>query len=524
MDFKKIISSMNELEEKSNVSKKILVEAIKEALEKACRKSLGQDDALIRVDINEDNGTIKVFYQKKIVEDVEDDALEMELEEAHKFNANYQVGDMFEEEQDIEELGRAAASIAKNVMKQKIREASKELVYNEYKAKMYELVDGIVESVKEKFCLVNLGKTIAIMPKTAQIPNEVYVENQKIRVLITKVELDTKGAQVTVSRSDKTFIRRLFEKEIPEICEGTVEIKDVSRTPGERCKVSVFSKKENVDPIGACIGPRGSRIQVVLNELGNEKIDIFEWSKNTYDLIKNAFSPANILGVFEIPSREYINEEGKEVKKTNLIVVVPDHQISLAIGKSGVNAKLAAKLCNNHLDIKPETMIDEKYPDWKMMSLAYKAKVDAELRSAMVQEEQQIIDTPIVEEIVEVIEEVKEVEEVAPYVPVEEVVIVKKKKREKVNYVSKLEVLADATAASPVKKEEDKKDFKKKYKKEDEERKLRASELDTNKEYVFKPTYTQEELDAFNQDEENNKWEDSVYDEEYDDDSFYDED
>ena len=320
MNSNNFVKAIESIENDRNIRKEIVIDALKEALTKAFRKQAESPDALVRVDID-DQGNISMVQLYKVVENVEFDELEISLEEARNFNQNLNLDDYYEEEIDVDELGRAAALIAKNVLKQKIREAEKQAIYDEYIDKLDEMVLGSIESVEEKFIVVNLGKTLAIMPKAAQNPNDHYYEGQKIRVVITEVNKDTKGAQVLVSRSDARLVRRLFEKEVPEIFTGTVEIKAIAREAGERTKMAVYSKNPDVYPIGACIGPRGTRVQEVIEELHGEKIDIFEWSDNIEELIKNALAPAQILAV--VPALE----------KKGLMVVVENDQLSLAIGK-----------------------------------------------------------------------------------------------------------------------------------------------------------------------------------------------
>lgn len=323
MKLKDFMKAMQAIEQDRSLSQDIVVAALKEALAKAYRKHIEIPDALVRVDINEKSGEIKVYQQRAVVEEVEDDELEISLADAKKIRQEVELGDMIENEVSIENLGRAAVILAKNVMKQKIREAEKQAVYDEYCDKLDDLVVGTVESVEEKFCVVNIGKTLALMPRVAQIPGEHYYEGQRLRVVVSEVNKETKGAQVLVSRADGNLVKRLFEKEVPEIYQGIIEIKAIARDPGERCKMAVYSKNENIDPIGACIGPRGSRVQVIIDELHGEKIDIFEWSDDVSELIKNALAPAEILAV--IPNTD----------RRGLLIVVNDNQLSLAIGKKG---------------------------------------------------------------------------------------------------------------------------------------------------------------------------------------------
>ena len=348
MKLKDFMAAMQAIESDRKLPQEVVVEALQEALAKAFRKHIEIPDALVRVDVNEKTGNIKVYQQRTIVETVEDDELEISLEDAKKINQELELDGVVEEEVDITQLGRAAVILAKNVMKQKIREAEKLIVYEEYCDKVDEMVVGTIESVEEKFCIVNIGKTLALMPKNQQIPNERYHEGDRIRVVIIEVNKETKGAQVLVSRGDATLVKRLFEKEVPEIFQGVIEIKAIAREAGERTKMAVYSHNENIDPIGACIGPRGQRVQVIINELGGEKIDIINWDENAAQFIENALSPSKVIFV-AVDDDEH-----------SALVVVPDSQLSLAIGKAGQNARLTAKLTGYKIDIKSESQAEEE--------------------------------------------------------------------------------------------------------------------------------------------------------------------
>ncbi|MGN1344668.1 MAG: transcription termination factor NusA, partial [Traorella sp.] len=368
MKLKDLLKAMQSIEEDRALSSEIVISALKEALTKAYRKHVEMPDALVDVEVNEGSGEIKVYAQKTVVENVEDDEFEISLEDARAIKNDAQLGDAVNiNEVNIAEFGRAAVILAKNVLRQKIKEAEKQAVYDEYIDKLQDMVVGTIESVEEKFCVVNIGKTLALMPRVAQIPGEVYKEGQRIRVVISEVNKETKGAQVLVSRADPNLVKRLFEKEVPEIYQGIVEIKEIAREPGERCKMAVYSKNENVDPIGACIGPRGSRVSVIIDELNGEKIDIFEWSEDVSELIKNALSPAQILAV--IPNPE----------KRGLLVVVSDAQLSLAIGKKGKNARLAVKLTNSKIDIKSESEVLALGIDYKAIYAKQQEELQAKL-------------------------------------------------------------------------------------------------------------------------------------------------
>ncbi len=542
MKLKMFIDAMQAIENDRKLTKEIVVSALEEALVKAYRKHIEIPDALVRVDINEKSGAIKVFQEREVVENVEDDEMEISLEDAQRISKKYQLGDLVDEEVNIQEFGRAAVILAKNVMKQKIREAEKLIVYEEYCDKVDEMIIGTIETVEEKFCIVNIGKTLAMMPKNQQMPNEKYHEGQRIRVVIIEVNKETKGAQVLVSRADATLVKRLFEKEVPEIYQGIIEIKAIAREAGERTKMAVYSHNENIDPIGACIGQRGQRVQVIIDELHGEKIDIFEWSEDVSELIKNALSPAEVLAV--IPSEE---------KKGGLLVVVPDHQLSLAIGKRGKNARLAVKLTGCKIDIKAESDVDAAGIDWKNIAQQQREaflKQQQEERErrqqelfASMNEEQEIVsveeadfdynDLPVEEETQESSEEaVSETEETTepenvqpqPQEPVEEkpaddfeeaARIAKAKQREKgldlkekQEFTSKFEALADASSSHAV-SEKQTKNYRKKDK--DEEKRRPTFDL-TNKEYEFKPIYTEEELAEIERQEEEERENDWIND------------
>ena len=366
MNIKDLMLLVANIETTRSISKEIVVAAVEEALAKAYRKQIEIPDAIVRVQINE-NGDLQLYQRFLVVDKVEDDELEISLKDAQQRVETVALGDYVDERREMKELGRAAALLAKNVLKQKIREAEKTAIFDEYEDKKDEMVIAAIESVEEKFVVVNLGKTLAMMPKAAQIPNERYVEGSHLRVVITEVNKETKGAQVLVSRADAKLVRRLFEKEVPEIYEGLVEIKAIAREAGERTKIAVFSKNPDIDPIGACIGPRGSRVQVVIEELKGEKIDIFLWSENSVELIRNALAPAQILAIFP-------HEENR-----GLMVVVEDNQLSLAIGKKGKNAKLAVKLTGQKIDIKSKSDAEAAKIDYMGRYETYMKLVETKL-------------------------------------------------------------------------------------------------------------------------------------------------
>lgn len=356
LEYKKMIKALSAVEEQRNIPEEVILEALKEAMAKAYKKDAELSDIDVVAEINEKKKTIDL-YQNYVVlpsdDDVQDDELEIGLQEAKEIDPNAEVGGKVSRPIEVDGLSRAAVSIAKNVMRQKIREAEKSAVYEEYKDKLDEMVLGVIESVKDKFTLINLGKTVALMPHAAHIPHEYLREGDQIRVVITAVNKDTKGSQVLVSRADAMLVRRLFEKEVPEIYSGIVEIKAIARDAGERTKMAVLSHNPDIDPIGACIGPRGQRVQAIIDELNGEKIDIFEYSNDMSELVRNALAPAVITAV--IPGED----------DNSLLVIVDDSQLSLAIGKRGKNARLAVRLTNKKIDIKTRKEIEESGKDYE---------------------------------------------------------------------------------------------------------------------------------------------------------------
>lgn len=355
LNYKNMLKALALVEDEKNISEEVILDALKEAMAKAYKKNAELQDIDVVAEINEKKKTIDLYQNYTVVasdDDVEDDELEIGLAEAKAYDANAEVGGIIRRPVEMTEMSRAAVSIAKNVLRQKIREAEKVSVYNEYIDKKDDMVLGEVESVKDKFVLVNLGKATALMPRSAQIPNERLREGQQIRVVIKEVNKETKGSQVLVSRADPMLVKRLFEKEVPEIYDGTVEIKAIAREVGDRTKMAVISHNPDVDPIGACIGPKGQRVQRIIEELKGEKIDIFTYSDDLTELVKNALAPASVIAV--IPQSD----------AHNLLVIVEEDQLSLAIGKRGKNARLAVKLINRNIDIKTRRDIEDMGMDY----------------------------------------------------------------------------------------------------------------------------------------------------------------
>ncbi|WP_050635718.1 transcription termination factor NusA [Candidatus Stoquefichus sp. SB1] len=340
MASKKFIQALELLESEKGIQKEVVLEALKEALEKSYKKNYGGSESIIRVDINENTGKIRLYEIKHVVDDVNDEDFELSLEEAQVINPKYQVGDDVVTEIDPEVFGRLAAIQTKQLLKQKIREAEKETLYNEYIDKKDDIITGVVDRVEERFAIINIGRTGALLPLNQQIPGEKIYEGQHIKVYVSDVERSTKGTHIGVSRTEPGLVKRLFEMEVPEIYDGTVEIKSVSREAGDRSKIAVYTTNDNVDPIGSCVGPKGSRVRNVVNELNGEMIDIIEWNEDPVIFISHALSPSEVVHV-EICEEDH-----------SALVIVPDNQLSLAIGKKGQNARLAVRLTGWKIDIK----------------------------------------------------------------------------------------------------------------------------------------------------------------------------
>ena len=350
IDSSELIIAMDELEKEKGIKKDILLEAIDTALVTAYKKNFDSAEN-VRVTMDRETGEIHVYAEKDVVEkpeDVENDKLQICLNDARRINSRLEVGDKAEIEQVPKNFGRIAAQTAKQVIVQKIREESRNFLFDEFNERKGEIVSGIVQKVDSRIVVLDLGKLEGVMPLKEQIPSEKYKVNDKIRAYILDVERGIKGApQVIVSRSNVDFVRKLFELEIPEIYEGVIEIKSVSRDPGNRCKVAVYSPNENIDPVGSCVGQKGIRIQNIINELNGEKIDVIEWSEDPAVFISAALLPAEVMAVDVKPEEKFAQ------------VIVRDDQLSLAIGKAGQNARLAAKLTNWKIDIKSESQFRE---------------------------------------------------------------------------------------------------------------------------------------------------------------------
>ena len=340
MASKKFMDALNLLIEEKGIEKEVFLDMLKESIAKAYKNNYLNPDANVRVEINEKTGKFRLFELRTVVEDLEDEDIELSLEEAQAINPFYKVGDVVETEADVEHIGRLAAIQTKQLFRQKIRETEKETLYNEFADKKDDIITGIVDRVEDKFAIINIGKTGAFLAINQQIPGEKIKEGQHLKVYVNDVDRGTKGTHIVVSRTEPNFVKRLFELEVPEVYEGIVEIKAVSREPGERSKVAVYTSHENVDPIGSCVGPKGSRVKNVVDELNGEMIDIIIWSSDPVVFISNALSPSDVKYVT-------VNEDDHSA-----LVIVPDDQLSLAIGKRGQNARLAVRLTGWKIDIK----------------------------------------------------------------------------------------------------------------------------------------------------------------------------
>ncbi|MBE3553992.1 MAG: transcription termination/antitermination protein NusA [Thermicanus sp.] len=341
------MSALAELEKEKGIGKEVLIEAMKQALIAAYKKNYNSAQN-VQVEVNEETGDVSVYARKKVVEEVTDPRLEISLETAREINPHYQVDDTLDIEVTPRDFGRIAAQTAKQVVTQRIREAERGIIFKEYVDREEELILGTVQRFDGKNIYVELGKTEGILPYSEILPGEEFHQGDRLKAFIVRVEKGQKAPQILLSRTNPGFLKRLFEREVPEIYEGIVEIKSIAREAGDRSKVAVHTKDEHVDPVGACVGPKGSRVQTIVQELKGEKIDIVRWSEDPVVYVANALSPAKVLSV-EVMEGE---------KKTR--VIVPDHQLSLAIGKRGQNARLAAKLTGWKVDIKSESQAEEE--------------------------------------------------------------------------------------------------------------------------------------------------------------------
>lgn len=355
---KELMEALDILEKEKEISKETLFEAIENSLITACKNHFGKSDN-VTVEIDRETCDFMVWANKEVVEtedDVEDDVLQISLEEALQYDKEAVVGGSVKIEIHSKEFGRIATQNAKNVILQKIREEERSVIYNQYYEKEKDVVTGIVQRYIGRNISINLGKCDAILNESEMVKGEMFKPTERIKVYILEVKNTTKGPRILVSRTHPELVKRLFESEVAEIADGTVEIKSIAREAGSRTKMAVYSENPNVDPVGACVGMNGARVNSIVEELKGEKIDIINWDENPGNLIQNALSPAKIVAVFADPDE-------KTAK-----VVVPDYQLSLAIGKEGQNARLAARLTGYKIDIKSETQAKDapgfRYEDY----------------------------------------------------------------------------------------------------------------------------------------------------------------
>ena len=341
------ISAIQELGKEKGIDAELLFQAVEDALVAAYKKNFNTNQN-VRVDMNKETGEIHVYAQRTVVDGEPVDETEMSLAEAIELNPRYVAGDIIETEVTPKNFGRIAAQNAKQVVVQRIREAERGQVYERFQSRNQDIVTGIIERQENKNVYIDLGKVEAVLTPNEQIPGEIYQYHDRMKTFIVEVKRSAKGPQIVVSRTHPGLLKRLFELEVPEIHDGVVEIKSVAREPGMRSKISVYTADENVDPVGACVGHKGMRVQTIVNELRGEKIDIVKYSEDPAQYVANALSPAKVVST-------NINESEKICR-----VVVPDYQLSLAIGKEGQNARLAAKLTGWKIDIKSESQAKEE--------------------------------------------------------------------------------------------------------------------------------------------------------------------
>ena len=355
---KELLQALDILEKEKEISKDTLFEAIENSLLTACKNHFGKADNVV-VEMDRETGDFHCYYEKTVVEteeEVEDECLQISLTDAQEITKTAVAGDVIRVEVNSKDFGRIATQNAKNVILQKIREEERSSIYNLYYEKEKEVVTGIVQRYVGRNISINLGKADALLNEKEMVPGETFKPTERIKVYILQVSNTTKGPRILVSRTHPELVKRLFEAEVTEIKDGTVEIMSIAREAGSRTKMAVRSNDPAVDPVGACVGQNGARVNAVVDELKNEKIDIVEWDENPGNFIQNALSPAKIVAVFADPEERTAN------------VVVPDFQLSLAIGKEGQNARLAAKLTNYKIDIKSETQAKDapgfRYEDY----------------------------------------------------------------------------------------------------------------------------------------------------------------
>lgn len=363
MESKNFIKALGEFEESKKISSDVLIDALKAALINAFQRKNGKE-CLARVDVNAKKGTIEMYQQKNIVEEVVNPLCEISLHDAQEINHDYKVGDVFETPISIDNFDRMSAIHVKQMLKQKITETEKQMVYDAYINKKDDIIFGVVDRVEKGGVIINIGNTFALMRTSQMIPGEEYRPGESLKIYITNVDKDSKGAQVLVSRTDPNFLKRLFEEEITEIYDGTVEIRAIAREPGERSKVAVSTHDDNIDATGACIGMKGMRIQKITSQIANEKIDVIQYFDEPELYIADSLKPAHVYGII-------VNKDSKQA-----IAVVPNEELSLAIGKKGQNVRLAARLTGWKIDIKTVDTAMQEHLTFKTLA-DYRAAYDA---------------------------------------------------------------------------------------------------------------------------------------------------
>ena len=513
MNARELINALDAFEQEKGISKEVVLDALKEALEKAYKKNT-DPDVLCRADINGDLGTIELYELKNVVYDVQDDLFEIELEDAKKVNPNIKVGEVLEIPVDTNTLTRLAALQAKQVLTQKIREFEKQTIYDAYIDRKDDIIVGTVDRIEPSFILVNVGKSNAVMKINDTIPGETFKVGQAIRAYVVDVDKSSQGAAVIISRSAPGFLKRLFEAEVPEIYDGTVEIKNIARVAGDRAKVSVFSRNKDVDATGACIGPKGLRVQKISNQIMGEKIDVINYYSDPVLYIAEALKPAEVVGAS-------ISEDGKSA-----IAVVKDDSFSLAIGKKGINARLAVNLTGYKIDIKTLSNAVAEGIEYTTVDQAR-----ANYEYSLTEEKPKVEETK---------EEVKEEVSVTPVKVVEEKptkveVKVETKTETKQNSDKPLRMpkFLKEDNVKPSKKDDTRTSQSNNKKKKDEDNKevkrnvMSSKELEdlkkkTEEARSYMPVYTDDELKELDdENEEDNYYDDVDYDE-YD--KYYDED
>lgn len=512
MNARELLNALDAFEQEKGISKEVVLDALKEALEKAYKKHT-DPDVLCRADINGELGTIEMYELKNVVEDVEDDLFEIELEDAKEINPNIKVGEVLEIAVDPNTLSRLAALQAKQVLTQKIREFEKQTVYDAYIDKKDDIIVGTIDRIEPGFIIVNVGKSNAVMKINHTIPGESFKPGQTVRVYVVDVDKSAQGAAVIVSRTVPGFLKRLFESEIPEIYDGTVEIKHIAREAGERAKVSVFSRNKDVDATGACIGQKGLRIQKISNQILGEKIDVINYYDDTVLYIAEALKPAEVVGVA-------VNEENKSV-----VAIVKDDSFSLAIGKRGINARLAVSLTGYKIDIKT---LANAVAEGIEYTTVEQARANYEYQSVHVEEVAEV------EEIVETPVKIVEETPVKVEVKVEEKVTKTEEKTEvktKQEKPLRMPKFLKEDNVKPSKKEETRSPGTSKKKKEEEKEVRRtvlsSKELEDIKKKneearSYMPIYTDDELEELEDENEEDNYYDEVDYDEYD--KYYDED